>query len=116
MTDQIDFISAVFSNQGRASHRPCDQCPPDDDLTGFFDRVLSATETRAIEDHALLCAYSHELQSTDGDRSKCEKRKWDAARVFPVGCAPLSDIIRSDACGPSTWAAMVGTTVSSLSR
>jgi len=59
MSDTTDFIATVFRNLGQAAPVPCDQCPTDDDLAGFFDRVLSATEARVIENHALGCAYTH---------------------------------------------------------
>jgi hypothetical protein len=59
MSEYTDFIASVFLNQGQAAHASCDHCPTDDDLAGFFDQVLSATETRAIEEHALTCAYTH---------------------------------------------------------
>lgn len=59
MSDTTDFIDTVFRNLGQATPEPCALCPTDDDLAGFFDRVLSATETRVIENHALDCAYTH---------------------------------------------------------
>lgn len=67
MNTPSDFISSVFAGQGLTDLQPCNDCPTDDDLAGFFDRVLSATETRAIEDHALVCAHTQQLLTTVAD-------------------------------------------------
>jgi hypothetical protein len=52
MTNPID---AAFQLSGRSAADPCSECPDDDTLAAWCDRALSATETRALEDHALEC-------------------------------------------------------------
>jgi|GEM_PF-2127713 len=67
MNRPFDLIASAFANRGQADFTPCAQCPTDDALAGFFDRALSATETRAIEDHALECAATHQLLTNLAD-------------------------------------------------
>lgn len=51
-----DPIRNVFSQAWQAVSDPCPRCPSDDDLAAWFDGALPATQTREIEDHALVCA------------------------------------------------------------
>lgn len=67
MNSPFDLITSAFANKGRADLVPCAECPTDEALAGFLDRVLSATEARAIEDHALECAATHQLVTTLAD-------------------------------------------------
>jgi len=56
-----DFIDSVFRAAGRADHQPCSDCPEDEALAAYQEGLLSATERRALQDHALACAYSQGL-------------------------------------------------------
>jgi len=67
MNRPFDLISSAFANQGRADFTPCAQCPTDEAVAGFLDHALSATETRAIEDHSLECAATHQLITSLAD-------------------------------------------------
>lgn len=51
-----DPVRAAFLQHGMFPHDSCPRCPGDDDLAAWCDRALAATATRAIEDHALVCA------------------------------------------------------------
>ncbi|MFT7462893.1 MAG: hypothetical protein ACI9EF_001235 [Pseudohongiellaceae bacterium] len=67
MTISSDLISDTFASKGHLVPQPCNECPTDDDVAGFFDRVLSASDARAIEDHALTCSSTHLLLATVAD-------------------------------------------------
>ena len=50
-----DPITLAFALAGRSDRDACAGCPDDDTLAAWCDRALSATQARALEDHALAC-------------------------------------------------------------
>lgn len=69
-----DFIDNVFRAAGRADRQPCSDCPDDERFAAYQEGLLSATERRAVQDHALACAYSQGLLSVMAEQRAATER------------------------------------------
>lgn len=69
-----DFIDTVFRLAGRADHAPCADCPDDDTLAAYQDAALSATERRAVQDHALACAHAQLMLASLAEQRAATER------------------------------------------